>query len=156
MVQIEIPGYKELQLKYLVMDYNGTLAIDGRLIDGVEQRLFELSQLLEIHVITADTFGLVQSYLQDFPLTIKIITSSGQARQKWEYIRNLGAAQTVAIGNGRNDRLMLKEAKLGIAAIQNEGAAPETILSADIVVNHINDALDLLKNTLRLKATLRD
>lgn len=156
MIEIEIPGYHKLQLKYLVMDYNGTLAIDGKLIDGVENRLFELADFLEIHVITADTFGLVKTYLENFPVTLKIIDSKEQGKQKWQYIRQLGAGQVVAIGNGRNDRLMLKEAKLGIATLQAEGAAMETVQSADIVVHHINDALDLLKEKLRLTATLRD
>ncbi|MCD6374204.1 MAG: HAD hydrolase family protein [Caldisericaceae bacterium] len=156
MIEIEIPGFKKLQLKYLVMDYNGTLAIDGKLIEGVENRLYALADHLEIHVITADTFGLVKTYLENFPIQLKIITSTEQGKQKWQYVRQLGSGQVVAIGNGRNDRLMLKEAKLGIATIQAEGAAMETIQSADIVVNHINDALDLLREKLRLTATLRD
>lgn len=156
MIEIEIPGFKKLQLKYLVMDYNGTLAIDGKLIEGVENRLYALADHLEIHVITADTFGLVKTYLENFPIQLKIITSTEQGKQKWQYVRQLGSGQVVAIGNGRNDRLMLKEAKLGIATIQAEGAAIETIQSADIVVNHINDALDLLREKLRLTATLRD
>ena len=156
MIELEIPGYGQLALKYLVMDYNGTLAVDGKLIEGVENRLVELAEYLEIHVITADTFGLVKNYLENFPLTLKIISSTEQGKQKWQYVRQLGAEQTVAIGNGRNDRLMLKEAKLGIATIQGEGASLESVQSADIVVNHINDALDLLRNNLRLTATLRD
>ncbi len=156
MIEIEIPGFQKLQLKYLVMDYNGTLAVDGKLIEGVENRLYALADHLEIHVITADTFGLVKTYLENFPIHLKIITSTEQGKQKWQYVRQLGSGQVVAIGNGRNDRLMLKEAKLGIATIQAEGAAMETIQSADIVVNHINDALDLLREKLRLTATLRD
>ena len=68
MIEIEIPGFKKLQLKYLVMDYNGTLAIDGKLIEGVENRLYALADHLEIHVITADTFGLVKTYLENFPI----------------------------------------------------------------------------------------
>ncbi len=156
MIEIEIPGYGPLELRYLVMDYNGTLATDGKLIEGVETRLFELAGHLQIHVITADTFGLAQTYLKDLPLTLKIISAAEQGKQKWEFVRSLGASQTVAIGNGRNDRLMLKEARLGIVTVQNEGAALESIQAADIMVTHINDALDLLKNPLRLKATLRD
>ncbi len=156
MLEIDIPGYKSFQLNYLVMDYNGTLAIDGKLIAGVAERLMELSSHLEIHVITADTFGLAQSFLKDLPVTLKILSKNKQGQQKRDYIQHLGPAATVAIGNGRNDRLMLKEAMLGIATIQAEGAAQETLQSADIVVNSINDALDLLLHKLRLKATLRD
>ena len=35
MIEIDIPGYKTLHLEHLVLDYNGTLAVDGVLIDGV-------------------------------------------------------------------------------------------------------------------------
>jgi soluble P-type ATPase len=50
---------------------------------------------------------------------------------------------------------MLKEAVLGIAVILTEGAAVETVVAADVVCTSINAALELLKNPLRLAATLR-
>ena len=67
----------------------------------------------------------------------------------------LGADATVAVGNGRNDRLMLKEAALGISVILEEGAAVETVMSGDVVCRSVLDAFDLLLNPLRLVATLR-
>ncbi len=156
MIRIEIPGYDTLEFAYLVMDYNGTLAIDGHLISGVAERLKQLAKQLEIHVITADTFGLAADNLRDLPVKLKIISASEQGRQKSQYIQKLGEEQTVAIGNGRNDRFMLMEARLGIATLQKEGASTEATQAANVVVNSILDALDLLLNPLRLKATLRD
>ncbi len=156
MIHIEIPGYDRLELAYLVMDYNGTLAIDGHLIPGVADRLKKLARQLDIHVITADTFGLAASNLEGLPVQLSILSASEQGRQKARYVQNLGDDRTIAIGNGRNDRFMLTEARLGIATIQKEGAASITVRAANIVVFHINDALDLLLNPLRLKATLRD
>jgi soluble P-type ATPase len=50
---------------------------------------------------------------------------------------------------------MVKEAALGIAVIEKEGAAVETLLAADIVCGNILDALELLLNPKRLIATLR-
>jgi soluble P-type ATPase len=61
----------------------------------------------------------------------------------------------VALGNGRNDRLMLKEAALGIALLQAEGAAVEALLAADVVAPDILVALDLLLAPDGLIATLR-
>jgi soluble P-type ATPase len=46
-------------------------------------------------------------------------------------------------------------AALGIAVIQAEGAAPQTLCAADVVVREIGDALDLLVQPKRLAATLR-
>jgi soluble P-type ATPase len=78
-----------------------------------------------------------------------------QDRAKAAYVRGLDPVSTACIGNGRNDRLMLRIAGLGIAVIQGEGAALETVREADIVVRDVRDALDLLLNPLRLVATLR-
>ena len=55
----------------------------------------------------------------------------------------------------RNDRLMLKEAALGIAVILKEGASAESVAAADVVCTDIVAALELLQNPLRLIATLR-
>jgi soluble P-type ATPase len=71
------------------------------------------------------------------------------------YVKDLGFDRTVCIGNGRNDRMMLKEAALGIAVILNEGACVVTLLSADVVCTSIVSALELLIYPLRLTATLR-
>jgi soluble P-type ATPase len=67
----------------------------------------------------------------------------------------LGETQTAAVGNGRNDRLMLKEAALGIVVVQTEGTAVEAMSAADLLVPGILEALDLLLFPRRLKATLR-
>lgn len=50
---------------------------------------------------------------------------------------------------------MLKASALGIAIILGEGVATETLLASDVVCTSIIDALDLLRNPLRLTATLR-
>jgi soluble P-type ATPase len=155
MLEVTIPGHKTLSLSHLVLDYNGTTACDGKLIDGVAERLAALSRALDIHVLTADTFGTVQKQLSHLDIRLSIIPKEEQAQAKSQYIRELGAERCGCVGNGRNDRLMLKEAALGIAVMQNEGAAVEAVISADVVVPGILDALDLLLHPLRLSATLR-
>ena len=155
MIQVKIPGYKALRLNFLVLDYNGTLSCDGEVIQGVKQRLSELSEHLSIHVITADTFGKVESRLKDVPCKITVLPLENQDIAKLEYVKQLGVDQTVCIGNGRNDRLMLKASALGIAVILQEGASVATVMDSDVVFTNINSALDLLSNPLRLTATLR-
>ncbi len=155
MIEISIPGYKKLQLKHLVMDYNGTLACDGHLIDGVKEALEDLADTIEIHVLTADTFGKVQAGLKGVDCKLSILPEDNQDVGKLEYIKRLNSEFTVCIGNGRNDSVMLKEAALGIAVILEEGAALETLIAADVVCTSIVSALELLANPLRLTATLR-
>jgi len=155
MLQIDIPGYKRLTLRHLVLDYNGTLAVDGYLLPGVEEALAELSQHLAIRILTADTFGLAQSQLKNVKAALAILGKEGQSEAKQQIVLSLDADQVVAIGNGQNDRLMLKEAALGIAVMQAEGAATETCLAAHIICQDILSALGLLRNPKRLIATLR-
>lgn len=155
MIEISIPGYRKLQLKHLVMDYNGTMACDGKLINGLLEILERLSEKLKVHVLTADTFGNVKSELSRVSADILILPADSQDKHKLEYIRRIGQEFAVCIGNGRNDRLMLESAGLGIVLIQEEGANIETLLSADVVCKDIISALKLLLNKKRLVATLR-
>uniref|UniRef100_A0A7C3V7W1 ATPase P n=1 Tax=Desulfobacca acetoxidans TaxID=60893 RepID=A0A7C3V7W1_9BACT len=155
MLNVEIPGFNDLRLKYLVLDYNGTLACDGQPLEGVKERLETLSSYLEILILTADTFGMVRDRTMAWPCRVEVIPRGLEAEAKVKCLQGLGAEQTVAVGNGRNDRLMLKGAGLGIAVVQAEGAAVATILAADLVVPGILEALDLLLYPQRLKATLR-
>jgi soluble P-type ATPase len=155
MIEIVVPGYRTLRLQHLVMDYNGTLAQDGRLLEGVRTRLEGLAGQLRLHVITADTFGLARDQLASLPCELAILGSHKQAGAKLAYIRRLGREQVAAIGNGRNDRLMLKAAVLGLAVAQGEGAAVESCLAADLLVPDILTALDLFIDPRRMIATLR-
>jgi len=154
-VHISIPDYGELDLKNLVMDYNGTLALDGMLIEGVRETLTELSKSISLHVLTADTFGKAKSGLKGIDCTLSILADEDQQSGKLAYVQSLGAENTVSIGNGRNDQLMLKASALGIAVILEEGASAQTLLAADIVCTSIVSALKLLSNPLRVVATLR-
>jgi soluble P-type ATPase len=142
-------------LTHLVLDYNGTLACDGTPLDGVKERVEALSAGLDIFILTADTFGTVQGRVRGWPCRVEVIPSGQEAEAKVRFIQGLGASGTAAIGNGRNDRLMLKEAALGIAVLQTEGTAVEALLAADLIVPGILDALDLFLKPARLKATLR-
>lgn len=155
MIEIDVPGFRLLRLEHLLLDYNGTLAFDGKLLSGVEGLLRELSEVITLHVLTADTFGGVSACLEGLPCQIVLIPPGEQEKAKLGHVRRLGKDVCCAVGNGRNDRLMLKEAALGIALIQAEGAAAETLSAADLVCLSIQHALGLLLNPLRLKATLR-
>jgi soluble P-type ATPase len=155
MLELDVPGFKNLRLAHLILDYNGTLACDGQPLEGVRERLATLAASLDILILTADTFGTVQGQVAGWPCRVEVIPRGQEAEAKLAYVRDLGADQTAAAGNGRNDRLMLKEAALGIIVVQSEGTAVEALLAADLVAPGILEALDLLLFPGRLKATLR-
>jgi len=154
-ITIDIPGFRTLRLAHLVLDYNGTIAIDGVLIPGVADAFRTLSTDIQIHVITADTFGIAAAQLNGLPVTLTIIPQSEQEQEKLRYVNQLDAGSVFAVGNGRNDREMLKAASVGVALVQKEGAAAQTMANADVVCTSILDALDLLQHPKRLIATLR-
>lgn len=156
MLQINIPGREKLEFQYLVLDFNGTLALDGFLKQGVPPRLKELSESLKIYVLTADTHGSVHHEMDSMPCEVHVIQPKKQDEEKAGFIRKLGTDKTICIGNGLNDRLMLKEAKLGLLVIQEEGIATASFMVSDVICTSINDALDLLLKPDRLRATLRN
>ncbi len=156
MITIDIPGFGILELNHLVLDYNGTLAVDGELIRGVKEKLKKLKNNLSLYVITADTFGKAAQNMEFLDCQTIILQKDNQQSQKDQFIRKLGKGHVVAIGNGRNDASMLKSAALGIAVIQEEGASPESLVNADVICKSVNDALNLLIEPLRLIATLRN
>jgi soluble P-type ATPase len=155
MIELRIPGREPLFLEHLVLDYNGTLAVDGRILPGVAERLTELAGRLNVYVITADTFGMAAVETSTLPVTLQIIGAGDQARAKQELVESLGPGAVVAMGNGANDRLMLERAALGVCVLGSEGAATAALMAADVAVRHPTDGLDLLLHPGRLAATLR-
>ena len=156
MIECEIPGQALVSIAHLVLDFNGTLAVDGCLITGVAQLLEQLAAHVQVHVLTADTTGTCRSQVAGLPVTVSVLDRQPQDEAKQEYVAQLGMQQCACIGNGRNDGLMLTGCALGIAIIGPEGAAPATLAAADVVVPDIAAALGLLRQPLRLKATLRN
>ena len=155
MIDLDIPGFGSFTLKHLVLDYNGTLALDGRLLPGVHELLGMLSKSLEIHVVTSDTFGLAEAELGGLPVKLTIVPEADPAVAKFEYVRWLGPETVVAIGNGSNDRKMLAAAAIGIFTVQREGGSVRAMGRADIITHHVLEALELIRNPKRLVATLR-
>ena len=153
---IDIPGYKKITLKSLVCDYNGTIANNGKVIEGVKELIHLLSKQLTVYVITADTFGTVELELKDYNCSVIKISKMHQAEQKLELIQQLNPDTTVAVGNGRNDELMLKNAVLGIGILEKEGIFTKNLMSSDIVCKSIIDAFELLLTPNKLIATLRN
>jgi P-type E1-E2 ATPase len=155
MIEVEVPGWRTYRFSNLVLDVNGTLAKDGKLLDGVAELLAELRTQLDIHLVTADTHGTQRALDKALGLTAVIIPLQNQATAKLDFVKQLGADSTVAIGNGANDAFMLEGAALGVAIVGPEGAALEALLKANVAVTDIQSALGLLLHPRRLAATLR-
>jgi P-type E1-E2 ATPase len=155
MLKVNIPGRGELTFTDVMLDYNGTLALDGFLIKGVRERLAELSSHFILHIVTGDSHGTAKTQLAHIKCKLTILPAENQATGKLDYLKRLNQSHTIAIGNGNNDQYMLKEAQIGIIVSGTEGTSAISLAAADILMPNILDALDLLKNPRRLSATLR-
>lgn len=152
---IEVPGRGFLELQHLVLDLNGTIALDGQVLPGVAERVAALCDRLVVYLITADTRGRGAVTAGQLGIQLHRLTPGQEAQQKADFVRALDPAHTAAVGNGDNDALMLAVAGLGIAVLGHEGLAVAALQAADLLVPHITDALDFLLYPQRLIATLR-
>jgi len=155
MIELSIPAFGQIRLNYMVIDFSGTLSVDGKLLPEVTAKLTQLAQNLKVHIITSDTHGRAAEELRNLPCILRIFTGDDCSAQKEKYVRELGADEVMAIGNGNNDVAMLKAARIGVAVCLDEGCATQALASADVFVKSVEDALDLLLKPNRLKATLR-
>ena len=90
MIEIDIPDFGQLRLAHLVLDYNGTLAFDGKLLSGVADLLERLAEHLRIHIITADTFGSVHQAFAGSDFTIHVLPPGNEEESKVEYVQAAG------------------------------------------------------------------
>ncbi|RTZ89999.1 MAG: ATPase P [Deltaproteobacteria bacterium] len=152
---MEIPGREIIEVRDLVLDFNGTIAKDGRIHNKVKDALCLLGKKVTIHVLTADTRGNVAQATQRLPVMIQRLEGENTAAEKAAFVKSLGSDHVIAIGNGFNDRLMLKEARLGLCVLGEEGTATEALLASDVAFASILDALRFILKPLRHRATLR-
>jgi P-type E1-E2 ATPase len=155
MLTVEIPGCGRLALDHVVLDLNGTLALDGEILPGLAERLAALSPHLQIHLLTADTRGRGAATADALGISLHRLTPGNEAAQKRAFVESLGAERVAAVGNGANDAEMLAVAALGVAVLGPEGLARAAWQKADLIVPDIGAALDLLLHPQRLVATLR-
>lgn len=157
MLSLNIPGYKheKIILSHLMLDFNGTLAIDGTLVGGIREKLSLLSKSLQIHVVTGNTFGTAENELKGIYCQLVLLKKNNQQEQKSDYIDQLGSQSVISIGNGNNDQLMLQKSVIGISVIQTEGTSIRALQQSDLCCKDVNEALSLIIYPKRLIATLR-
>lgn len=148
----EIPGDESFVLDHLLLDVNGTLTDSGKLITGVSERLRRLAKDLEVHLLSADTFGTLDAIAEQLQIEGRRAETGADKRA---LVEELGPERCAAIGNGRNDAEMLTEVRLGICVLGPEGTYRAAIDAADVACGSIRSALDMLLNPRVLAATLR-
>lgn len=156
MISVSVPGWGELEIEYLVLDYNGTCAFNGKLKEGVKEMLEKISRYIKVFIITSDTYDNVDREVNVLGFNVLKVKKEGSGAEKAKIVRELGPEKVVAIGNGANDAMMLREASLGIGVVGEEGCATSLIKESDFFVPDIVDALSIILHPERIVATLRE
>ena len=118
-IVLPLPGGPTLKLEHLLLDVNGTLSDRGVLHEGVAARVGRLRTLVEVQLVTADTFGTATGIAEVLGVGARRVSDGAEKR---ELVERLGRDSCVVIGNGANDMLALHAAALGIAVMGREGS----------------------------------
>jgi soluble P-type ATPase len=154
MITIQRPGQKPLEIEFILLDFEGTLASDRRVHPKAKDKINLLSKRTKIYILTKEEKEFVEETLKKVKAELIHMTEGETSQQKLDLLRQLGAATTVAIGNGMDDAPMMEEAGFNICVMGKEGTSVEAMKKADVVFMNILDALDFLLKPLRQKATL--
>lgn len=154
MISIQRPGQEPLEIEFILLDFEGTLAQDQRVHPKAKDKINLLSKRTKIYILKKGEKEGTNDTLKKVKAEVLYIKEGESSQQKLNLLRQLGTIRTVAIGNGADDAPMIEEAGLGICVIGKEGSAVEVLKKADLVMTNILDALDFLLKPLRQKATL--
>ncbi len=156
MLIYEIPGRDNIEIENVVFDYNGTIAVDGEILEGVRELLNRLDKHFKIHILTANTFGTVKKECSNINAKVLTFPKDDTSKFKRDIVESLGGENTICVGNGFNDIEMFKKAAISIGIIEGEGASGKLLLHADIVTRSIIEAIEIILNKDKMKATLRN
>lgn len=159
-IEIKIPGLGDRAIHTVICDYTGTLSCRGRLVPGVKEQLSELMKRVDLHIITADSYGTADSELTGLVKPYHLKKQEGRHDiEKQEYVEQFAPQHVAAFGNGNNDRLLLKRVKeaggLAIAVDNGEGCAIDAVMNSHLLIVGAVNALNLLLEPNACKATLR-
>jgi soluble P-type ATPase len=154
MIILQRPGRNPLEIEFLLLNFEGTLATDRRVHPKAKDKLNLLSKRTKIYILAKGEQEAIREILRKVIAEVAFFIEGEASQGKLDLLRQLGAANTVAIGNGLDDAAMIEEAGLGICVIGKEGGSAEAIKKADVVFTDILDALDFLLKPLRHKAAL--
>ena len=128
-IEIEIPGREPLRIHHVALDFNDTVAADGKLVGGVGARIARLATRVKVVVMTADTFGTARRACARLPVAVHVVRSGAEERR---LVESLGRTGVAVVGNGANDVPMFKAARLGVAVCGAEGVSASLLRAATL------------------------
>jgi soluble P-type ATPase len=154
MIILQRPGQEPLEIEFIMLNFEGSLATDQRVHPKAKDKINLLSKRAKIFVFTTGEKARVSEVLRNVKAEVIYLKEGEASRGKLDLLQHLGPHRAVAIGNGMNDMEMIEHSGLGIGVMSREGTLAEVIGKADLVFMTILDALDFLLKPLRQKAVL--
>jgi P-type E1-E2 ATPase len=152
-MKYNVPEVGEIEIKTIILDLNGTLSVNGKIPDGVKDKLKKLNELgVKVVLFTGDQRGTAEELCEELGMDF-VRTKSGV--EKGEAMKKYDSETTAAIGNARIDIPTFKHAKVSVATLQAEGIHAEVVNNVDVVVPTINDALNFFIDPDTFSATMR-
>src|ERR1035438_7951035 len=99
-ITIDIPGFGERHIRIAVSDYTGTHSFGGVIEPDVKRKLRELAAVVDLHIITADSFGTAERELAGIAIPYKL-RSGRHDIEKAEFVSQFDLQHVAAFGNGR-------------------------------------------------------
>lgn len=155
MIKVEIPNRFTYVIENVFFDYNGTIASGGKISQSVREKINELCKLVDVYVLTADTYGSAAKECNGLDVKLMTFTKDNASEYKADIVSKLGKDNSMCFGNGYNDIKMFEKSLLNVAVLGDEGLCSELLFKSDITVKSIEDGINLLLNTKSLTATLR-
>ncbi|MEO8186171.1 MAG: hypothetical protein ABI580_02260, partial [Burkholderiaceae bacterium] len=104
MIKLAIPGFGPLEISRVVTDYTGTHSFKGVVRRSVRTRLARLAKLVEIHVLTVDTFGTARRELAQLPVELHLLNNKRRNdKEKQRFVLKYQPKHVAAFGNGTID-----------------------------------------------------
>ncbi|MHA1293736.1 MAG: HAD family hydrolase [Promethearchaeota archaeon] len=157
MKEIYVPNYGKIIIKNIIFDVNGTLQFKGEISDDLILKFKLLKEKYNVYLISSDTRGNLKKLAEKLNVEYIRVSSKdiNDSEAKNNELEKLGKNVTVAVGNGNNDALILKNAIIGIVIIGSEGASIKSILNADVAFSNPIHAIDFLLDDITMISTLR-
>lgn len=144
---------KTYDLRYILLDLNGTLTVQWKIQTGTKTRIQKLQKLwYEIHILSWNQRWNGESIAHEIGIWF---FATHDETEKESITKKFPKEHTVAIGNARIDNGMFKNAILRIGTLQKEWIHTGILPHIDILMLDINDAFDILLDADTLSSTMK-
>ena len=154
MILLQRPGQDPLEIEFIMLNFEGTLATAQRVHPKAKDKINLLSKRARIFIFTTGEKESVSAVLRNVKAEVVYLKEGEASHGKLDFLKQLGPRRTVAMGSGMSDIEMIQNSAFGIGVMSREGTLSEVIGKADLVFMTVVDALDFLLKPLRQRATL--